>query len=183
MVACVNHLINLLIQFSIKIFNSLFCSFFTMFNFNPFDSDSFPQNDENISENTEDTQPFLLDEQGNPIPFQPLPNFINDSSEEEDPNIASDPNEQSIHMSDLKNIRIVLGLLTHYPGGVLSNHLKEKQGLIILPLSAVSMLRKPGGNHISNPPAIIYYPSEGPDSVPHMEQFNEALRLLYSIPQ
>lgn len=155
-------------------------------NFNPFDSDDFPENfQESNPEFSQDQIP--IDEDGNPILDQAVQNIsITDSSsseEDEEPNVASDPNEESIHMSDLKNIRTVLGLLTRYPGGVLSNHLKDKQGLIILPLHAVSMLRKPCGKHIFNPPSIIYYPKEGPESATHMEQFNEAMRLIYSVPQ
>lgn len=156
--------------------------------FNPFDSDDYPENSQEFNpEEPEDIIP--MDEDGNPIqiprtqPF-PLPIISTSStSDDEEPNVASDPYEESIHMSDLKNIRTVLSLLTRYPGGVLSSHLKDKQGLIMLPLSAVSMLRKPSGKHQCNPPAIIYYPKDGPENTPHMDQFNHAIRLIYSIPQ
>lgn len=155
-------------------------------NFNPFDSDEFP---EDFQEYNPEIPPdsIPIDEDGNPIleqDNQPLP-ILNSSSSEEDeePNVASDPNESTIHMSDLKTIRAVLSLLTRSPGGILSHHLRDKQGLILLPLSAVSMLRKPSGRHDCNPPAIIYYPPEGPESAPHMQQFNEAIRLIYSVPQ
>ena len=128
-----------------------------------------------------------LDENGNPImpPNQMgIPGAIeNTSSDDSDPHVASDPNEETIHMSDLKNIRTVLSILTHFPGGYLTSHLKQFPGLICLPLSAVSMLRKPTGSHTSNPPAIIYLPLDGPDAHPHMTNFNEAIRLLSQIPQ
>ena len=151
--------------------------------FNPYDSDDYPE------EFQEFHNDYTFDENGNPVQEQstqslPLPVLNTSSSEDnEEPNVATDPSEDSIHMSDLKSIRTVLGLITKTPGGILSQHLKNKQGLIILPLSAVSMLRKPSGKHINNPPAIIYYPSNGPESVPHLQQFNEAIRLIYSIPQ
>lgn len=156
-------------------------------NFNPFDSDDYPENfqeydpeipSDNITEEGCDNH---LQESNHHLP---LPIISTTSSEtDEEPNVACDPNEDTIHMSDLKNIRTVLSLLTRYPGGILSNHLKDKQGLIILPLSAVSMLRKPSGKHICNPPAIIYYPTMGPENYSHMQQFNEAIRLIYSVPQ
>lgn len=153
-----------------------------MFSFNPFDSDTYPEPE------FEETAPMELDEQGNPIfppPTQmPMPVAIEDSSSDDsDPHVASDPNENSIHMSDLKNIRTVLSILTHFPGGNLTTHLKQFPGLICLPLSAVSMLRKPSGNHINNPPAIIYLPLDGPDAHPHMVNFNEAIRLIGPPPQ
>ena len=144
--------------------------------FNPFDSDELEQ-----FNNYEEPEPF--DEEGNPIQQLQIINEEESYSSDDTPNVASDPNEETIHMSDLENIRVVLSLLTKYPGGILSSHLKNHQGLIILPLQAISMIRKPTGNHQCNPPAIIYYPKDGPESAPHMPQFNEAMRLLYSVPQ
>lgn len=155
--------------------------------FNPYDSDEFPEEFQEFNpELPPDNIP--IDENGNPVQAQgnqplPLPAINTSSSEDdEEPNVACDPHEKSIHMSDLKSIRTALSLITKSPGGTLSNHLKRKRGLIILPLSAVAMLRKPCDKHVFNPPAIIYYPSKGPESAPHMQQFNEAIRLIYSIP-
>ena len=152
-----------------------------MYSFNPFDSDTYPEPE------FEEAMPMELDEDGNPImppPQMAMPVAIDSSSSDDsDPHVASDPNEETIHMSDLKNIRTVLSILTHFPGGNLTSHLKQFPGLICLPISAVSMLRKPSGNHIANPPAIIYLPLDGPDAHPYMTNFNEAIRLLSQNPQ
>lgn len=154
-----------------------------MYEFNPFDSDTFPDPD-----HFDEEAPYVLDEQGNPVSVEgPVPAAIfpgtDSSSSDENPHVASDPSSDAIHMTDLKNIRTVLSILTRYPGGVLSNHLKQFPGLIILPLDAVSMLRKPTGNHIANPTAILYVPNGSPEEYSIFNNFNEAIRLLQQTPQ
>lgn len=139
--------------------------------FNPYDSDSWPDpidDDNNLN---------------NEINEQTI-NFGNDSSSSNDEQILiNDPNDPNIHITNLENLRVVLSLLSHFPGGILSNHLRNFPGLIILPISAISMIRKPTANHNANPSAFVYFPSDGQTLAPHLNQLNEVVRLLYSNPQ
>lgn len=143
--------------------------------FNPYDSDTYPEPDIQIFNGE------INEEENNGNNIQ----FTNDesSSSNEEVVVLSDPADPSIHMTNLENLRAVLSIITRFPGGVLSNFLKNFGGLIILPLSAVSMIRKPSSNHNNNPPAFVYYPENGPNSAPHMNQLNEVMRLIYSVPQ
>lgn len=149
-----------------------------MYDLNPYDSDTFPDPD-HFDESMPEIDPTIPNPFDN-VPFPYLSNISDSSSSDSDPHIATDPSEPAIHMTDLKNIRTFIGAITKYPGGNLSNYLKEVPGLIILPLSAVSMLRKPSGHHTANPPAIVYFPEQGLDHYVNLANFNEAIRLLYS---
>ena len=153
------------------------------FEFNPYDSDTFP-----------DPEPFYYDDPEFPMDTQSdvhsqpnlLPPFvqqtmqiIEDSSEEdEEPHFATDPSEDSIHMCGCSNLKTVVSVLTGYDGGNLTKHLQGKPGLIILPLDAVTMIRRPSGNHKNDPKIILYIPKGPEEQYSHMGNFNEAIRLL-----
>ena len=154
------------------------------FGFNPFDSDTFPEPD-----------PLLFDDQEIPVDTKNevhsepnlLPPFIQQSvqlvdeySEEEDeePHFATDPSENSIHMCGCSNLKTVVSVLTGYDGGNLTKHLQGVPGLIILPLDAVTMIRRPTGNHKNDPKIILYVPKGPEEEYSHMGNFNEAIKLL-----
>lgn len=96
-----------------------------------------------------------------------------------EPATLTSPNENAIHMTDLKNIREALATLSGFNGGQIGQFLKEKIGLLIMPLHAVSVLRIPHGNHVGNYPIIIYYPVQDLEKYPHLDTFNDAIKCLY----
>ena len=156
---------------------------------NPFDSDSYPDPPSDF-QFPDGAQPIYYDEQGNPIHLPPMPftqasqETSSDSetySEYPEPNIATDPEESSVHMCDLKSIREVLATLSHYNGGQVGQHLKQYQGLLIMPLHAVSTIRIPHGRHVGNYPIIIYFPKKPLNRYPHLDNFNEAIRSIYDL--
>ena len=151
-----------------------------MCSFNPYDSDTFPCGD---FHNDNEFYDYPVDEEDNHLPIEPVEapplQFPTDSSEDSDEVVfATDPNESSMHMTDLTNIRSVIAALTSYPGGSLRQHLENVPGLIIMPLRNVSQLRKPTGHHKANPNVILYIPHGDPEDNPDMVNFNEAIRLL-----
>lgn len=100
-------------------------------------------------------------------------------SENPEPPIRTDPTEDAIHLTDLKNLRQTLGTLSNYNGGQLGQHLKSFQGLIVMPLHAVSVLRVPHGTHTLNPHVLIYFPTKLLDRYPHLETFNKSISMVY----
>ena len=158
---------------------------------NPYDSDSFPDPLSSF-EFPDGAQPIYYDEHGNPTPFSPMlqtqaSQFTSDSaseteSEYPEPQVATDPTESSVHMTDLKNIREVLATLSHYNGGQLGQYLKQYHGLLIMPLHGVSTIRIPHGRHVGNYPILIYYPKKPLNRYPHLENFNEAISAIYGEP-
>lgn len=144
-----------------------------MYSFNPFDSDTFPDAEVNSFEDNSqftdmDDVPIV---QYNVTP----PDFFTDTG-----NVVTDSNEESIKITDVKNIKSVVSSLTNYKGGSLSNYLKNFPGLIVLPLSAVTLIRKPSGGHLFNPKILLYIPNKGIENYEHMQNFNQAIALINS---
>lgn len=159
---------------------------------NPFDSDSFPDPLPDF-QFPDGAQPIYYDEQGNVCHVPPMlmsqASQVTSESESEtcsdypEPQVATDPTESSVHMSDLKNIREVLATLSHYNGGQLGQHLKQYRGLLVMPLHAVSVIRIPHGRHVGNYPILIYFPKKPLNRYPHLENFNEAIGTIYDDPE
>lgn len=100
-------------------------------------------------------------------------------SEYPEPVTQTDPTAEAVHLTDLKNARETLAALTSYSGGQIGQYLKSHQGLLILPLHALSILRVPHGRHTGNYPLLIYYPKEGVDKYPQLDDFNTAINVIY----
>lgn len=152
------------------------------YGFNPYDSDTFPEpepfyyDDPDFPMDNQDevhSEPNLL-----PPYIQQTMQVIDESSEEEEPHFASDPNEDSIHTCGCSNLKTVVSVLTNYNGGNLTKHLQGIPGLIILPLDAVTMIRRPSGNHKNDPKILLYIPKGPEEDYSHMPNFNEAINLL-----
>ena len=150
--------------------------------FDPMDSDTW----DNIG--TQDSQAFYYPDAQPLPPGARGPNFFpateSDSesetySEYPEPEVRTDPTENTVHLTDLKNLREVLGTLSNYNGGQLGQHLKDYRGLLIMPLHAVSIMRIPHGRHVGNPPILIYFPKKALDRYPHLENFNESIGMVY----
>lgn len=101
-------------------------------------------------------------------------------SEYPEPVTQTDPTEQTIHLTDIKNCRETLATLSNFNGGQIGQHLKKDKGLLILPLHAVSILRLPHGSHVGNYPVLIYFPKEDLKNYPHLSNFNEAINAIYN---
>lgn len=152
--------------------------------FDPMDSNTWDNLETQDSQEfyCPDAQPLPLGAKG-PNPF-PFPTTESDSesetySEYPEPEVRTDPSENTVHLSDLKNLRNVLGTLSNYNGGQLGQHLKDYRGLLIMPLHAVSIMRIPHGRHVGNPPILIYFPRKPLDRYPHLENFNESIGMVY----
>lgn len=118
--------------------------------------------------------------------LMPPPNNSSEESEYGDtesdyppPNIIVAENEPSIVLTDIANIREVLATRTCFHGVQLGSHLKNHQGLIILPLHAVSLLRMPTGHHTGNPPCLVFHPVERLENYDRFPQFQESIKMLY----
>ena len=103
-------------------------------------------------------------------------------SEYDPPSVATDPSEPAVLVTDIKNIRQILATRVGFNGGQLGTHLKSVEGLIILPLHAVSILRIPHGRHVGNPPCLIFHPTERLQNYNHLPQFQESINILYNHP-
>lgn len=81
------------------------------------------------------------------------------TSESEVPVVTTE--DCCVTTTDLKNLKAVVQAKTNYTGeGQLSSYLKDVPGLIILPLHAVTFIRKPVNHHRSNPQALVYIHSD-----------------------
>lgn len=85
-----------------------------------------------------------------------VPTNFNDRYDEE-PNIHTANDVDCVVMTSLDKLSEVLATRTFFHGGRLSEHVSRHRGCIILPLSAITQIRKPTGNHIANPMCIIYH--------------------------
>lgn len=103
-------------------------------------------------------------------------------SECDPPSVATDPQEPAVLLTDIKNIRQILATRVGFNGGQLGTHLKSVEGLIVLPLHAVSILRIPHGRHVGNPPCLIFHPTERLENYNHLPQFQESINILYNHP-
>lgn len=157
---------------------------FENFEFNPYDSDTWDplgyRGDDQIPLFIPDAQPLPPGARG--------PNYIPNGYESSDsetysdypePVTQTDPTEQSVHITDISNCREVLATLSNFTTGQIGQHLKSYQGLLILPLHAVSIFRLPHGHHTGNYPVLIYYPTKTLNQYPHLENFNEAINVIY----
>lgn len=153
--------------------------------FNPYDSNSWPSP-------IQEEVPFMSEPTSQPDSFFPVPPPFSPAYEETSdsesetvdegpqPHLGTVPDEPAIRMTDLKNVRQVLATMTNYNGGQIGNHLKKGQGLIILPLHAVSVLRVPHGRHVGNYKVMVYVPMMPRNHYAHLETFNEAIDHIYS---
>lgn len=152
---------------------------------NPYDSDSWHE----MVFGVENDNPFSITDAQTLPPDARGPYNIPDGDEYSDsetyseypePVTQTDPTEQTIHFTDLSNCREVLATLSNFNSGQIGQYLKSHQGLLILPLHAVSIFRIPHGHHTGNYPIIIYYPTQNLDRYPHLSNFNEAINALYT---
>ena len=123
-----------------------------------------------------DTRPCLIQQ---PVPMEP--EYSETETESEVPTIYGEASDCSdILCTDVAHMREVIASRTNYPGyGQLGKWLKQKPGLIILPLDAVSLIRTPLGGHISNPKVIIFHPTQSIEHYNQFPQFQESLRKFY----
>ena len=118
-------------------------------------------------------------------PDYPLPPYgivkklypSSDSSEEESemPILSADETLTLCHFSDINQ---VIAAKSNYNGGRFSKYLEDQFGCICIPLSAVSKLRLPKGDHKSDPPAIVFIPPKGPDYNQY-QNFSEAAKTFF----
>lgn len=99
-------------------------------------------------------------------------------SEGSNPGYVVDPSEDSIHFTDCLNLKSVVSTLTQYEGGSFVKHLTQFPGLIIMPLTGCTYIRKPNKTHIRNPNILIYLPKGEYHSYQHLNNFNYAIDML-----
>ena len=87
---------------------------------------------------------------------QSSPGNFNDRYDEE-PHIHTASDVDCVIMTDLDKLSEVLATRTFFHGGRLSDHVSRHRGCIILPLSAITQIRKPSGHHVANPKCLIYH--------------------------
>ena len=92
----------------------------------------------------------------NPPRPQSSPGNFNDRFDEE-PNIHTANDVDCVIMTDLDKLSEVLATRTFFHGGRLSDHVSRHRGCLILPLSAITQIRKPSGHHVANPKCLIYH--------------------------
>lgn len=142
--------------------------------FAPWDSDTWCNLDgEYEYEETQSEDP--------PIPpspaMLPLPQ-ISVSDSESDVPVATNE-DHCVTTTDLKNLKAVVQTKTHYDGSMnISSWLKQYPGLIILPLDAISYIRKPTGHHMKNPQALVYL--QDGTCAQNYNDFVEAVDFFYS---
>lgn len=136
--------------------------------FDPMDSDTY----ENIGESEYEYDDPPVIEARSTLPTQ----YFEPQEDESDIPIATN-DDHSITTTDIKNLKAVIQTKTCYSGDMqFSKYLKMYPGLIIMPLSCVSLLRKPNRDHKSNPQVLVYIPTED-ESYPN---FDEAINFLNS---
>ena len=100
------------------------------------------------------------------------------SESESDVPVATNE-DHCVVTTDLKDLKAVVQTKTHYDGSVhISNWLTQYPGLIILPLTAISFVRKPTGHHVKNPQVLVYL-HDGHNAQNYTD-FAEAVDFLYS---
>lgn len=110
---------------------------------------------------------------------QLFPSSSSDDSEEEDkPEIFSA--DDSVTLCHISNIAEVIASKSNFNGGRFSKYLEDQYGCLVLPLAAVSKLRKPKGDHKGDPPCIVFIPPKGPDHVQY-DNFSEAATTFFNI--
>ena len=112
----------------------------------------------------------------------PDPGIIYESESEEftsdtDPGVQVNFDEKVL-MTTVTNLKAAIASRTGYHGEIqFSKFLKKIHGLIILPLSAITVLRFPTGAHKSDPMSILYIPSDANDQT--YPNFQEADNWLF----
>lgn len=133
-------------------------------------SDEIPENIENLNAHPPSMIPLI------PSQFT-LPIMESNQESESETNIVTN-DDHSIVFTDVKNLKPVLYTKTNYDQSMhISKWLTQFKGLIILPLDAISYIRKPTGKHIKNPKTIVFI-QNGIDSQEYAD-LNEAVRLIY----
>lgn len=151
----------------------------SVISFNPYDSNDW----ESYLQSEPEVDFSQLNNEVPPVANQD--NVESPSSDESDVEIPiqQDVHEPDIIFTDLANVRELLASRTGYTGGQLGTHLKQFEGLLIMPLHSTSVLRIPNGKHVGNPPVIVFLPSRSPSSYPNFPNFLEAVQFLYHPPQ
>lgn len=135
--------------------------------FDPCDSDTWV----NVGEEEEDysydyASPPEIHSHSAPIPqspgMYPLPQIdITPSESESDIPVATNA-DTCVTTTDLAHLKTVIQTKTNYDGSCqLSTYLKHYPGIIIMPLSCISYVRKPVGHHKANPQVLVYAPGLG----------------------
>ena len=113
-----------------------------------------------------------------------VPRFLNHPSEYESESEDSDPiilsGSEAVTLCRFSNIKEVIASKSNYNGGRFSSYLEDQFGCIVIPLSAVSKLRLPVGDHKNDPHAIVFIPPKGPDHTLYAN-FSEAAETFYKI--
>lgn len=117
------------------------------------------------------------------VPPSPMePEYSETETESEVPTfygVAADCPD--ILCTDVAHVREVIASRTGYPGyGQLGRWLKDKQGLIVLPLDAISLIRTPFGGHVANPKVVVFHPTQSFEHYSQFPQFQECVRKFYS---
>lgn len=127
--------------------------------FNPFDSDTFPSDEESQ---------FPDGAQSLPIGAHGIPSaqFIEEETESEEPPPDVHADNQfptDITFTNTNEIRTVLATLSGFKCGRLGSYLTDQKGLLLLPLHAVTSIRTIAGNHNMQYPCIVFYPKSYPE--------------------
>lgn len=102
------------------------------------------------------------------------PNYSSETTSESELPVAT-TEDCCITTTDIKNLKAVVQAKSNYNGeGQLSSYLKNVPGLIILPLHAITFIRKPVSHHRSNPQALVYFHSDSEaEDYPNLEHMIE----------
>lgn len=99
-----------------------------------------------------------------PIPAIPTPSLHTHHHHHQDLSSEIEYGEPQdcpgVFMTTLSNSKIAIAAKLGFSGDPvpLSEFVKHHPGLVVLPLSALSMIRKPSGSHKKDPKVIIYLP-------------------------
>jgi len=74
--------------------------------------------------------------------------------------VATMENNEAFLKTTVSNLRTVLATRTRFNGGRLASYLSNFRGCIIMPLSALSLIREPTGHHQKDPTVVVYQPMD-----------------------
>lgn len=72
--------------------------------------------------------------------------------------VATCTNNAAYVKTTVSNLRTVLATRTEFNGGRLASYLSNFRGCIVMPLSALSLIREPTGHHQKDPTVVVYQP-------------------------
>lgn len=152
--------------------------------FDPMDSDTYDNagyefDEEPFSQETQSDQyeGFVPQSPG----MYPLPQISLSDTDDTDVPVEVN-NNGTVITTDLKNLKAVIQTKSNYQKNErLSDYLKRWPGLMIMPLSAISFIRKPVNKHLKNPQILLYMPNPGEELNSGFPNFIEADQYLREV--